>query len=64
MSNENRNRNFQETIINYPDESTTEAYPNIANSSSGLNPNIAPPNQSMNLDTSAAMAWVLECMTL
>ena len=64
MLNDNRNRNFQETIGNDPDESITKVYPNIANSLSGPNPNIAAPNQSINLDASAAMASVLECMTL
>ena len=64
MSNNNRTRNFREPIGNDPDESTTEAYPNITNSLSGPNLNIAPPNQSMDLDASAAMASVLECMTL
>ena len=58
MLNNNRTRNFQEPIGNDPDESTTEAYPNITNSLSGPNPNIAPLNQSMNLDASAAMASV------
>ena len=64
MSNDNRNRNFQGSIGNDPDESTTEAYPNIANSLPGRNPNIAFPDQSMNLDVSAAMASVLECINL
>ena len=54
----------QKPIGKDPDESSTEAYPNITYSLSGPNPNIAPPNQSMNLDASAAMASVLECMTL
>ena len=58
MSNDNWNRNFQETIRNDPDESTTEAYPNVANSLFGPNLNIAPPNQSMKLDARAAMASV------
>ena len=49
MSNENRNHNCRGTIGNDPDESTTEAYPNIAKSLSGPNPNIADQNQSMNL---------------
>ena len=64
MSNDNQTRNFREPIGNDPDESTTEVHPNITNSLSGPNPNIAPLNQSMNLDASAAMASVLECMTL
>ena len=61
MSNDNRNRDFQETLGN---ESTTHAHPNIANSLSGFNPIIAAPKQLMNLDASAAMASVLECMSL
>ena len=64
MSNDNRTRNPREPIGNDPNESSTEAYPSITNSLTGPNPNIAPPNQSMNLDASAAMASVLECMTL
>ena len=64
MSNDNRTLNFREPIGNNHEESTTEVYPSITNSLSGPNPNIAPPNQSMNLDASAAMTSVLECMTL
>ena len=64
MSNDNRTRNPKEPIGNDPNESSTEAYPSITNSLTGPNPNIAPPNQSMNLDASAAMASVLECITL
>ena len=60
MLNDNRICNPREPIGNDHDRSTTKAYPNITNSLSGPNPNIAPPNQSMNLDASAAMASVLE----
>ena len=60
----NDNRNLQGTFGSDPNESTTEVYPNIANSLSGPNPNIVATNKSMNLDASAAMASVLQCMTL
>ena len=64
LSSNFRTRIFREPIGNDPDESITDAYPNITNLLPGPNPNIAYPNQSINLDASAAIASVLECMTL